>query len=275
MENFQEVVVDGSRERPVVIDFWAAWCGPCRRLAPMLERLAAERDGGFLLAKVNTDENADLAQAFQVDGIPAVYAIRDGKLVNSFTGVIPEEDLRGFIDSLGSASPPRPAEPTPLDRALELEGRDPKAAAEAYRALYSQSPTDPAVRVGLARVLLNAPGNEPEAAPLLTGVDFGDFAEEAKRLNAIVELRGAPHSDADLAAAKGEGGAEGQLALAKVLAARGDYPAALDALLLAAEDDKQLGRAAVRELMLKIFEVIDPQSDRAGDYRRRLQSLLY
>jgi putative thioredoxin len=274
-ENFQQVVVDGSRERPVVIDFWAEWCGPCRRLAPMLERLAAEKDGGFLLAKVNTDENPDLAQAFQVDGIPAVYAVRDGKLVNSFTGVIPEEELRGFIDALGGASEAKPAEPTPLDRAAELEGRDPKAAADAYRALLAESPTDPAVRVGLARVLLSAPGNEVEAAPLLTGVDFGDFADEAKRLGTVIELRAVPHADADLAAAEGQSGAEGQVALAKVLAARGDYPAALDALLAAAEDDKQLGRTAVRELMLKIFEVIGPQSEQAGDYRRRLQSLLY
>jgi putative thioredoxin len=275
MENFQEVVVDGSRERPVVIDFWAAWCGPCRRLAPMLEQLAAEKDGGFLLAKVNTDETPDLAQAFQVDGIPAVYAVRDGKLVNSFTGVIPEEDLRAFIDALGAAGPSAPAEPTPLDRALELEGRDPKAAVEAYRGLYAQTPTDPAVRVGLARVLLSAGGNEGEAAPLLTGVDFGDFAEEAKRLTTVIELRAVPHSDADLTAAKGQAGAEGQLALAKVLAARGDYPAALDALLLAAEEDQQLGRTAVRELMLKVLDVIGPQSEQAGEYRRRLQSLLY
>jgi putative thioredoxin len=275
VENFQEVVVDGSRERPVVIDFWAAWCGPCRRLAPMLERLAAEKDGGFLLAKVNTDENPDLAQAFQVDGIPAVYAIRDGKLVNSFTGVLPEEELREFIDALGTSEPPKPAEPTPLDRALELEGRDPTAAVEAYRGLHAQAPTDPAVRVGLARGLLNTPGNEAEASPLLTGVDFGDFTEEAKRLSTVIQLRAVPHSEADIAAAKGQAGAEGQLALANVLAARGDYPMALDALLVAAEDDKQLGRTAVRELLLKILDVIGPQSEQAGEYRRRLQSLLY
>jgi putative thioredoxin len=272
VENFQQVVVEGSRERPVVIDFWAEWCGPCRRLTPMLEKLAVEKAGGFLLAKVNTDENPDLAQAFQVEGIPAVYAIRDGKLVNNFTGVMPEAELREFIDSLGSATP---AEPTALDQALELEGRDPKAAVDAYRKLLADSPTDPAVRVGLARVLLTGPGNEAEAAQLLTGVDFGDFTDEAKRLNTLVQFRAVPHSDADFAAAKGAAGAEGQLALAKVLAARGDYTGALDALLRAAEDDQQLGRTAVRELMLKIFEVIGAQSEQASDYRRKLQSLLY
>lgn len=272
MENFQEVVVDGSKQRPVVIDFWAEWCGPCRRLAPVLEKLAAEKAGEFLLAKVNVDENPDLAQAFRVDGIPAVFAIRDGKIANHFTGVMPEEELRRFLDSLGSVTP---EEPTPLDHATELEGRDPKAAAETYRAMLASAPSDPAARVGLARVLLATPGNEAEAAQLLTGVEFGDFAEEAKRLNTIIELRGVPHSDADLARSQIATTAEDKLTLAKVLAARGDYIAALDTLLAVAEDDRQLGRTTVRELMLKIFDVIGVQSEQASDYRRRLQGLLY
>ena len=275
MENFHKVVVDGSRERPVVIDFWAPWCGPCRRLAPMLERLAVEKDGGFLLAKVNTDENQDLAQSFQVEGIPAVFAIRDGKIADQFTGVLPEEQLREFLDNLGSAAPAANTEPSPLDRALELEGRDPSAAAEAYRTMLAASPDDPAARVGLARVLLATPDHEQEASPLLAGVEFGDFEAEAARLNTLVALRSAQHTDADLAMAQNATGAEGKLALAKILTARGDYSAALDSLLAAADGDRQLGRTAVRELMLKIFDVIGPQSEQASDYRRRLQALLY
>jgi putative thioredoxin len=274
MENFQQVVVDGSRERPVVIDFWAPWCGPCRRLAPLLEQLAEDRAGAFLLAKVNTDESPDLAQAFQVEGIPAVFAIRDGKLVNSFTGVLPEEELAAFIDGLGGAGG-EPAEVSPLDRARWLEDSDPGAARDAYRALLAQSPTDPAVRVGLARVLLTSPGNETSAGDLLTGIDFGDFTPEAERLRKMIQLRDVPHSDADVNAAQQAAGAEGKLALAKVLVARGEFTAALDALLAAAEDDPQLGRTAVRELMLKIFDVIGPRSEQADVYRRRLQALLY
>jgi putative thioredoxin len=274
MENFQEVVVQGSQQRPVVIDFWAPWCGPCRRLAPMLEAVAAEKAGAFLLVKVNTDENPELAQAFQIEGIPAVFAIRNGKLAGHFTGLISEEEFRQFLDDLGSDGRTEP-EVAPLALALELEGRDPTAAAEAYRAMLSQAPDDPAVRVGLARTLLAAPGNEAEATPLLTGVEFGDFAPEAKRLATVVQLRDVPHADADLARARAVSGAEGKLTLARVLAARGDYIAALDTLLEAADDDRQLGRTSVRELMLKIFEVIGPQSEQAGDYRRRLQGLLY
>jgi putative thioredoxin len=267
MENFQEVVVEGSRERPVVIDFWAEWCGPCRRLAPMLEQAAEEMDGAFLLVKVNTDENPELAQAFQVEGIPAVFAIRDGKLVNHFTGVIPAEEFRAFLASLGPATP---AEPTPLDRAKELEATDPAGALAAYRALFAEAPSDPAVRVGLARVLLASPGSESEAQELLTGVEFGDFAEEAGRLRSLVQLRG-PSGGAPA----DQSSPQGKLAHAQALAAKGEYKPALDALLAAAEDDRELGRTAVRELMLKIFEVIGPRSEQATEYRKKLQGLLY
>jgi putative thioredoxin len=273
MENFQQVVVEGSAARPVVLDFWAPWCGPCRRLAPMLERLAAEGSGAFLLGKVNTDEQPDLAQAFHIEGIPAVFAIRDGKVANHFTGLLPEDELRKFLNDLGA--PAAPAEPSPPERAHELEARDPRAAAGAYRDMLTAAPDDPAARVGLARVLLAVPGPTDEAAALLTGVDFGDYGAEAKRLSTVVQLRAEPHTDADLSAARAAPGAAGKLALAKVAAARGEYDAALDALIAAAEDDQQLGRTAVREFMLKVFEVIGPQSDRAGDYRRRLQALLY
>ena len=206
-----------GRARPVVIDFWAEWCRPCKLLAPLLEKLAEEKAGGFLLVKVNVDENPDLAQAFQVEGIPAVFAVRDGQIANQFSGMIPEEELRAFIDELGTFTP---AEPTALEVATELEARDPKAAREAYRAMLAAAPDDPAARVGLARVLLAAPGNELESASLLTGLDFGDFAAEAQRLNAIVQLRAVPHTDADLATAKKATSNESKLTLAHVLAAR-------------------------------------------------------
>ncbi|HEY1190464.1 MAG TPA: tetratricopeptide repeat protein [Gemmata sp.] len=273
MENFQRVVIEGSRERPVVVDFWAEWCRPCRTLAPLLEKLAAEMDGGFLLVKVNTDEHPDLAQAFQVEGIPAVFAVRDGQVVNHFTGLLPEGELRAFLDALGG--PAGPNEPTALDRATELERTDPGAAGEAYRAMLAAAPHDPAARVGLARVVLAQPGREAEARALLTGVEFGDFAAEAHRLTAVLGLRDVPHTDADLAAARTAATPDGRIACARVLAARGDYTGAMDLLLAVADDDRQLGRTTVRELMVKVFEVIGPRSPQADEYRRRLQNLLY
>jgi putative thioredoxin len=228
-----------------------------------------------LLAKVNTDENPELAQAFQVEGIPAVFAVRGGKLVDQFTGALPEAQLRQFIDGLVGK---QAADPTA--NALELEGRDPAAAEAAYRGMVAGEPGNFAARVGLARVLLAAPGREAEAADLLTGIDAGDEADEAERLRTVIRLREGPHADADLAAARAAVAADptnapARYQLGQVLAARGEYVPALDALLAAAEEDRALGRTSVRELMVNIFRVIGPQSLEADEYRRKLQNLLY
>ncbi len=274
-ENFDQVVVEGSKERPVVVDFWAPWCGPCRTLGPRLEALATERDGGFLLAKVNTDENPELAQSFQVEGIPAVYGIRDGKVLGQFTGVIADEQLHEFLASL------QPSETeTAAANALELEGRDPKAANAAYRAMLASDAKSDAGRVGLARVLLVSEGNEAEARDLLKGVEIGEYATEAGRLRSMIALRAIPHADADLAAARGAVAAKPDHAealhhLGAVLAARGDYTEALKTLLNAADEDRTIGKGPVRELMLKVFEIIGPRSPEAEEYRKKLQMLLY
>lgn len=271
-DTFDERVVGPSKTRPVVVDFWAPWCGPCRQLGPALEALAAEKAGAFALVKINTDDEPDLAQAFQVSGIPAVFAVKDGKVVDQFVGLLPEDQLRAFVDRLA----PSEAETQAAD-ALELEGRDPAAAEFAYRQMFAAHPDDPGARVGLARVLLGRPGNEAEAAELLAVVDPGDHLAEAERLRAVLRVRDVPHADADLAAARAAGpdDAEGQYRLGRVLAARGDYLPAMDALLLAAEADRELGRTRVRELMVDIFQAIGPRSPEADDYRGRLRNLLY
>jgi putative thioredoxin len=274
-ENFQDQVIAQSHQRPVVVDFWAPWCGPCRTLGPKLEALAMERNGGFLLAKVNTDENQQLAQSFQVDGIPAVYGIRNGKLIDQFTGVIPADELQAFIDRLTPS-----VEEQKTANALELEGHNPKAAAGLYSELLDANPDNPAAKVGLARVLLAAPGNESAAHTLLTGKSFGDYAHEAARLRTILLLRGTPHSDAELLATQNAltanpNDAAAHFDLGLILAARGEYTSALETLLAAAENDRKLGRENVRELMLKIFDVIGPRSPEADQYRKRLQLLLY
>jgi putative thioredoxin len=272
--NFEQHVVEQSRQRPVVVDFWAEWCGPCRTLGPVLERLAAEGEGRFVLAKVNTDESPELAQAFQVNGIPAVFALRDGQVVDYFEGVRPEEEVRRFLDGLAPST-----EAEAAADALELEGRDPKAAEFAYRQMFAANPDDPAARVGLARVLLAGEGKEAEAAELLKPVRSGDDAE-ADRLRLVVKLREPVHADADLAAARtavsaNPEDAEARHRLGRVLAARGEYLPAMDELLAAAERDKALAGSAVREAMVDIFNVIGPQSPEAVEYRGRLRNVLY
>ena len=104
MENFREVVLEGSKKAPVVVDFWAPWCAPCRALTPVLEKLAREYDGKFTLAKINSDQNQQLAAEFGVRGIPAVKAVVDGQLVDEFTGALPESQVRAFLERVVPSS---------------------------------------------------------------------------------------------------------------------------------------------------------------------------
>lgn len=274
-DTFQREVVEQSARVPVVVDFWAPWCAPCKALGPVLESLAAEKDGAFVLAKVNTDDNPELAGAFQVNGIPAVFAVRNGEVIDHFEGLLPEDELRRFIDGLS---------PTAADReaadAQALEGQNPADAQAAYRTMLATDPTNPAPRLGLARVLLAADGNEAEAAKLLDGIDAEEHAAEVARLKAVVALRAVPHAKADLDAAnagvaRNPDDAAARLQLGRVLAALDKYPAALAELLAAAERDKALGAGAVREAMVRVFAALGPQSAEATAYRKKLQMLLY
>jgi putative thioredoxin len=272
-DTFQQEVVDKSHQVPVVVDFWAPWCGPCRALGPVLEKLAAEKAGAFVLAKVNTDEEQELPAAFGVQGIPAVFAIKDGKLADRFEGALPEPQVRQFIEKLL----PGPATDPAAD-ARELEARDPAAALFTYREQFAANPDDPATRVGLARLLLATPGHEAEAASLLAPIDSGDELAEAEQLKAVIALREPPHADADLTAARAGVKADdpaSRVPLAAVLAARGEYVPAMDELVAAAEADAALGRGPVRELMVRIFNAIGPRSPEADDYRGRLRNLIY
>ncbi len=270
--DFQAEVLDRSRAVPVVVDFWAPWCGPCRVLGPLLEKLADESAGGFVLAKVNTDDAPNLAGEFGVSGIPAVFAVRDGEVVDQFTGLLPEADLRAFVARLvPSAGDQR------VKELAATEVCDPSAAEAGYRVALASDPTHEVARLGLARVLLATPGQEVEAARLVRTVEVGPNADEADRLRAIISLR----DDApDVEAARGvvanePESAAARVALGRALAARGEYVAALDELLAAAELDKPTARGPAREAMLRIFQVVGVRSETADSYRAKLQSVLY
>lgn len=274
-EEFEEEVAQRSLQVPVVIDFWAPWCGPCKTLGPILEKLAAAKNGEFVLAKVNIDEAQQLAGYFQIESIPTVVAIRNAEMVDSFVGLLPEDQLRAFVERLG----PSETETT-LAEAAKIEASDPVEAEVLYRSVFAKEPEHEAARVGLARLLVNQK-KFPEAAELLAPVSvIGDIGTEAERLRRLIEVQ----QDAPLAGNEAElrkqiaadpDNAKLRYELGAVLTQQARYLDSLEILLSAAELDKQLGKNEVRELMVKIFQIIGVRSEMADDYRARLQSMLY
>jgi putative thioredoxin len=272
--DFSREVIERSRERPVVVDFWAPWCGPCRALGPMLERLVAEHGGEVVLAKVNIDKAPRITARFGIAVVPTVVAIRDGQPVQQFTGLLPEAQLRQFLERL------LPSEADRLsNQAAALEATDPAQAEALYRRAVAQGRPPVTALLGLARVQI-AQGKEEGVAELLEQVgNRGETGEEAERLGALLYLRrlGREYSDEAALRARLEqepASGERRYELGCALAAAGRYPEALATLLAAVEQDRKLADR-VREVMVKVFHVIGVRSSLADEYRDKLVRVLY
>jgi putative thioredoxin len=274
-ENFVREVIDRSRETPVVVDFWAPWCQPCRILGPVLEKLAAEAAGAFVLAKANTEEVPGIASEFGVRSIPAVFGVRDGQVVDAFVGALPEASIRAWLE---------PILPTPVERlvaeAKRLERIDDPASEARFREALALAPNNPAANAGLARALLRR-GQTDDARAVIKALEARGFLEpEAEAVKAELSLReqaaaggGVDASRAALAANPGD--PQRKLALAEALAASGAYEEALDLALAVVEEGGKGPREEARRVMLNIFQLLAPDSELAAEYRRRLSSALY
>ena len=267
---FSREVIERSRQVPVVVDFWAAWCGPCRVLGPVLERLAEAAGGDFELVKVDVDANPQLAMEYRVQGIPAVKAFRDGRVVAEFTGALPEPRVGEWLKGVTPSASDRLAAD---GRAAEERG-DTRAAEEAYRAALGQDAGHAGATVGLARVLA-AGGAVREALELLEPL-VGNA--EAERLRSRLRFRAASeHVDVDALNARLEADPrdiEAHYQLGLALAADEAYTAALDHLLEAVRIDRRAGDGA-RKAMIEIFSLLGDEDPRTQDYRRRLSSVLF
>ena len=268
-EDFAQEVLQRSREVPVIVDFWAAWCAPCRVLGPALEKVTDEYNGAFELVKVDVDANQQLAAQYQVQGIPTVAAFKDGQEVDRFTGALGEAAIRDWVQRIV---------PSELDlmvdqaRTARLDGDD-VGAEHIFRQVLEQKPDHNEAGASLASMLIDR-GDTDDALVVLGRLTPDPDVE---RLQAAARLKAASGFDvseieARMQADPSDEGA--RLALARALAGRAEYEPALDHLLavVRARGDR---RDEARLAMLDIFEVLGDEHPLTATYRRQLGSALF
>jgi putative thioredoxin len=271
LADFQQLVLEESKLRPVVVDFWAPWCGPCKALKPVLEKLAAEYGGKFLLAKINSDDNQELAARYGVRGIPSVKAFVNGEAVDEFSGALPESEVRAFLDRLV---------PSPADelRAQAAELRLAGDISAALQKLADASRIDPAhvgVRIDAAEIMLDL--NEADETRRLIAGLADDADPRVPQLNARLQFMGvAVEDEAALRArvAANENDLEARLKLANLLVAAGQYEAGMDQLLEIVRHDRGYEDDIGRKTLLSVFDLLGG-GELVSRYRRMLSSLLY
>lgn len=273
-ENFELAVLEQSKEVPVLVDFWAEWCGPCKVLGPVLEKLADEYGGEFVLAKVNVDENQNLAGAFGIQGIPAVKLFKDGDLLSEFTGALPEPMLREFLSKfLPSAADKRAQEAA----AFEDQGKDAEAKA-LYQAILESDPSHAKSLLGLARLAMNAGDNEA-ALELLDKISVvADERKEADRLIARLKLHSGAAQDLQALRVKVDAepkNLEARFELAQELAGVEKYQEALAELLIIVKTDRNFQDDGARKAMVQIFEVLGSEDPLTDQYRSELAKVLF
>jgi len=274
-QNFAQEVIETSRQVPVLVDFWAPWCGPCRTLGPMLEKLEAEYAGKWKLAKVNSDENPELSAQFHVRSIPYVVAFVDGKPVDQFVGVLPEAQLRAFLDRVI----PQPAEVAYREGLAASQAGETAYAREAFQNALAFDPGFDAARFELVNLLLDsgdahaAQGEfallSPKApqdtryAPLQTrlkATERADTLPDAGALRTVVEAE--------------PGNLQARLDLAQQYIAGQDYEAALEQLLAIVERDRTFRDDVARKTMVSVFDMMRDAPQAVSHWRRQLASKL-
>jgi putative thioredoxin len=280
--NFMAEVVDASFDQPVIVDFWAPWCGPCKQLGPILERVVRGANGAVRMVKLNIDENPEIATQMRIQSIPAVYAFKDGRPVDGFVGALPESQVKQFVQRLGGGR----GGPSPIDEAMEMakeamQSGDHNTAAALYSQVLQREPEHPEAIAGLARAMI-AKGDVETAKEMLAQVppeiakhaeimaaraalDLAEQAEKAK--GSLGGLQARLERDADDHAAR--------LELATALFGAGERETAIDELLTLYKRDRNWDDQAARRQLVKFFEVMGPTDPLTLSARRRLSALMF
>lgn len=270
--DFPTAVLQRSADVPVVVDFWAPWCGPCRALGPTLERLAREMNGAFVLAKVNVDQNPRLSGQFGVQGIPEVKAFRNGKVVDQFTGALPERQVRDWLTKIV---------PSPVDQladaAAQLAATDPQGAAETYRQALQIDGAHNRSLLGLGRVLTVL--GDPGAAEVLQRIKSGSpeypAAQALLKLASFLDAGVGDMADARQRLAVSPNDSVARWQLAALLARGQQWEDALRHLLAIVQRDRLFGNDAARQAMLAIFALLGERDPIVAQYRQQLASAVF
>jgi putative thioredoxin len=266
---FERDVIERSHEKPVVVDFWAAWCGPCRMLGPVLERLANEPGANFILAKVDVDVNQNLSMQYGIQGIPAVKAFKDGQVAGEFVGALPEPRVRQFLSELA------PSEGEMNKQSVEglLSDRHWAEAEAAYAELLAEEPSNNETKIGLVRALIPQ-GKGCEAKGILESL-IDDYGVREKALKLL------PLADYVCTVSKSDDKGleitvvEAQYRQAARLLSRGSMAPALDGLLEVLRFNKDYKDGQARSVLLGIFELLGDDDPLTIVYRREMASILF
>lgn len=278
-EQFGEDVINASTEVPVIVDFWAPWCEPCKTLGPTLEKLVHEYAGKVRLVKINVDENQALAQQLKVQSIPMVYAFKDGRPADAFNGAVPENQLRTFIEKLtGNAG-------SPVDQALEqakaiLDGGDPNTASAIYSQIIAADGENAAAHAGVIKCLIAA-GEKDQARLYLGGLTTEMLStSEIAAVQTAMELGEMAEDTGDTAELQAQVDAnpddhQARFDLAVVLYAKGDCEKAIEELVEIIQRNPTWNDDAAKQQLLKIFETLGFADPLAVEGRRKLSSVLF